>query len=100
MKLVIEYDISDGFTCSTTKTRPIQYESAEALVVDFERSVLASTEARTEEFTIAGVAFSRYNHGNFKADNKNRKKLSFSYSSPRIMTIDEWFDGNNQKDPK
>jgi hypothetical protein len=86
MRLVIEYNVGDGYTWHATNTIPVEYESAEAFAVEFEE---ACKEARVQakqsarhwvEFTFAGREWD--------ADNFFEKGV---YYPPEILTVDEWF---------
>jgi hypothetical protein len=87
MRLVIEYYVGDGYTWSATNTVPVEYESAEAFVVEFEE---ACKEARVQakqtrrhwlEFTFAGLEWDADCF--FTSDG--------DYCPPEILTVDEWF---------
>jgi len=87
MRLVIEYYVGDGYTWSATNTVPVEYESAEAFVVEFEE---ACKEARVQakqtrrhwlEFTFAGLEWDADCF--FTSDGE--------YCPPEILTVDEWF---------
>lgn len=87
MRLVIEYYVGDGYTWSATNTVPVEYESAEAFVVEFEE---ACKEARVQakqtrrhwlEFTFAGLEWDADCF--FTSDGE--------YCPPAILTVDEWF---------
>lgn len=81
MRLVVEFIYGDGCTYSGTVTRPVEYSSPEAFLVEFEeacRKVLNSYNIRDFEFAghiwEPGIFF-------HKED----------FYPPDIMTIDEWF---------
>jgi hypothetical protein len=87
MRLVIEYNVGDGYTWSATNTVPVEYESAEAFFVEFEE---ACKEARVQpkqtrccwiEFTFAGLEWDATCF--FTSDG--------DYYPPEILTVDEWF---------
>jgi len=87
MRLVIEYYVGDGYTWSATNTVPVEYESAEAFVVEFEE---ACKEARVQakqtrrhwlEFTFASLEWDADCF--FTSDG--------DYCPPEILTVDEWF---------
>ena len=87
MKLILEYDIGDGCTYGCTETVPINYESAEALIVDFEEKCKAAkkewefpTGTYRYVFEIGGQTFDFTNFF-----------VKEEYFSPRIFTVDEWF---------
>ena len=80
-RLVLEYAESDGYTYSYTRTVPIMYESAEALIVDFEEKCQGCRTNGEHKFTIGGIEF---NTSNFFEDGE--------YYEPVIRTVDEWFE--------
>lgn len=81
MQIVMTYCVSDGCTFSYTETVPIEYESLEAAIVDFEAkaSVIKNIDCETD-FMFAGQQFNYWNH--FDGDD---------FRSPDFMTVDEWF---------
>lgn len=86
MRLVIEFHIGDGFT----ETVPVEYESAEAFAVDFEKATLDSynSGANYGAFWFAGHECWSTNHG-YQDNGK------FVYDAPTILTVDEWFAARN-----
>jgi hypothetical protein len=80
VRLVVEYNDSDGCTYSCTMTKAVVYESAEAFAVDFE----AWCNKHKGEFhpgqKFAGVIFSP---SSFFEEGV--------YYGPNVMTVDEWF---------
>jgi hypothetical protein len=81
IRLVLEYAESDGYTYCHTRTKPIVYESAEALIVDFEAKCRGSRINNELKFTICGIEFDT---SNFFDDGE--------YYGPYIRTVDEWFE--------
>lgn len=86
MRLVIEYTVSDGCTYSATNTLPIEYESAEAALIDFESMAteLMAKSRETGDFSnlhFGGQEFVVYD---FYEDGK--------FYAPTILTVDEWFN--------
>ena len=77
MKLVVRYNVSDGCTFSCDITQPIEYDSAEALIVAFEEAI----KEGIQEFEIGKHTF---NACDFICE-------SGSYSLPDIYTLEEWF---------
>ena len=84
MKLVLIYNHGDGCTYWCEETVPIEYESAEALIVDFENAAKSAYCSDKWDFIFAGHTFDSYR---FFENN-----ILDSYICPKIMTIDEWFD--------
>ena len=82
MQLVLQYGDGDGCTFSCTCTHPIEYESAEKALVDFETILndAISTTGHFGEFIFAGIEMGI---STFKFDDY--------IILPEIWTIDEWF---------
>lgn len=80
MRLVLEYTESDGCTYSFTTTLPVEFESAEALAVEFEEKMKKARQNNECDVTFAGHEFYC---GAFFENGK--------YYPPAILTIDEWF---------
>ena len=80
MRLVLEYTESDGYTWQCNTTLPVEYESAEALAVDFEEAMRKAKDNNSSDVEIAGHTFDygAFFEGEF-------------YCEPTILTIDEWF---------
>lgn len=89
MRLVIQYQVSDECTYSYEVNTPVEYESAEAFAVDFEKFVMDNwTKYSFEGFDFAGKKWEPSNHGKVHASLSNTK---FEYYAPTILTVDEWF---------
>ena len=85
MRLIIEYQVSDGCTYSCTVTQPVVYESAEHFAVDFEqfcRNTLADCLACFP--TLPKFAGIEWDPTDFITDD--------GYFGPQIMTVDEYFE--------
>jgi hypothetical protein len=83
MRLIIEYTVSDSYTCWCTITVPVVSESAEAFIVEFEKNFHQSDGkyVGTGSFTISGQLF--------QADDFVQDGY---YTPPEIYTVDEWFE--------
>ncbi len=79
MRLILEYDLRDVYSCYT-KTIPIIYESAEALAIVFEDKCEEFYGTYPYNFSIGGVSIITFD---FFHDGK--------YMAPSIFTVDEWF---------
>jgi len=90
MRLVIVYQMGDGYTYSCRNTVPVEYESAEAFAVEFEKAAKDSykTGANYGNFMFAGHKWSSQNHAYYD----NGKDV---YDEPTVLTVDEWFDRNS-----
>lgn len=82
MRLIVEYEVTDGFTYHCTNTVPVVYESAEAFLVDFELSLkgLKGNHEITGYITLGNQEF---DSGDFVEDGM--------YYPPNVYTLDEWF---------
>jgi hypothetical protein len=85
IRLVITYSAGDGCTYSCDVALPIEYESAEAAIVDFETAARAAQAARVAYFTFAGLQFDA---SDFFWRNHDEPR----YYSPEFLTVDEWFN--------
>jgi hypothetical protein len=89
MKLVICYSVGDCCTYSCDVVRPVEYESAEAAIVEFERLAVEARAASGYVFWFAGHEFDT---SDFFWKNTTPDRLYL----PEILTIDEWFAQPNQ----
>lgn len=80
MRLVIKYDVGDGYTWWCDVVLPVEYESAEQLYVDFEAAARAAYAANVYAFVVANREF----HTDYFFDRG-------TYLLPEILTVDEWF---------
>jgi hypothetical protein len=90
MKLIMRYNVGDGYTFSYDVYLPIEYESAEALICDFEKAIDEAAEKRTHEWNYNycfQFGTEKFNLSDFLC--KEGKLL------PEILTIDEWFSKEN-----
>lgn len=91
MRLVMIFEESDGCTYSCTTTLPIEYESAEAAILDFENLCKKQFELqdwRNDTFEFAGRKF----WASLFYEREVGTSRRHSYNSPKFMTIDEWFE--------
>lgn len=75
MRLVLEFDVGDGFTYCSRVTLPVEYESPEALLVYIEDCVL-----KRKPIDLKKTSLSCFD---FLTDN--------TFYPPDIYTIDEWY---------
>lgn len=87
MKLVLAYGQGDGCTYWSERTIPVEYESAEALIVDFENAAKSAYCSDHWDFVFAGHTFDASDFFD-----KNSFDENDDYMCPEIMTIDEWFN--------
>ena len=76
-RLVVEFNVTDGFTYHCRATRPVLYASAEAFAVEFEEACRKSDGADIE------FAGQRFPTSAFFEDG--------TYYGPDVWTVDEWF---------
>lgn len=76
-RLVVEFNVTDGFTFHCRATRPVLYASAEAFAVEFEEA------CRTHRSAMLVFAGQRFPVDAFFEDE--------TYYGPDVWTVDEWF---------
>ena len=81
MKLVLLYNNSDGCTYSCDVVRPVEYESPEQALIDFEK---AARDNHLGTFEFGGWYFSGQDFFFHKTQ----------ISLPEILTIDQWFNSH------
>jgi hypothetical protein len=83
MKIVMCYTDGDGYTYSCDVALPIEYESPEAALVEFEIACKAARYER-REFRFGGHLF--YPETFFWRDTSPDR-----FDPPDFLTVDEWF---------
>lgn len=86
MRLVIRYEIGDGYTFNATETVPVECESGEFFAVEFER-LCKCVDRMENEFLFCGKTWYVPNHMHY-----NRDREDFYYEAPIMLTVDEWFE--------
>lgn len=94
MKFVLSHTYGDSLSWSSDITFPIEYESAEALIVDFEKAARHAFSYNLLIFVFANHEF--ITEYFFVSRHPGPNEKSGDYICPEIMTIDEWFAINNQ----
>jgi hypothetical protein len=84
MRIIMRYSESDGCTYSCENIYPIEYESCEAALLDFEVSLKA---AGSGEFKFANLDLWGYTFYSDSCWSKMEPELVL----PEFLTIDEWF---------
>lgn len=88
MKLIVTYSTSDGCTYHADHVVPVEYDSEEAFLVDFEKW---AEEHRDGNFLYANEGF--LNHGLFPS-----VYFGDEFSSPcEVYTLEKWFENNCNK---
>jgi len=88
-QLVIYFTASDGCSYSYEQSIPVEYESAEQLVVDLDAALIAwrDTPWRERKNEIAA------GHLSFDVDIfQRREENEVIYEVPEILTLNEWFE--------
>lgn len=95
MKLVVVYWVGDEFSYSWDIVQPIEYESAEAFLVNLEDAIKAAQVKQKESgwrgngvFKIPGKN-SEFNFEDFQ--DRNSKGV-WEINLPEVYTVDEWFE--------
>ena len=87
MKIVMTYDVSDGCTYSCEVTLPLEYDSPEQALLDFE----AAFNAANVVDPVTG-----YFHGVFTVFGQEFFVVTFKYEGvvtlPNFYSLDEWFN--------
>jgi hypothetical protein len=84
MKLVLLYTNTDGYTYSCDVVRPIEYDSPEQAIVDFEAAARESRERKGVSFKFAGFTFDQTDF----FYHKDR------FDPPEFLTINQWFNSH------
>lgn len=97
MRLILRFQISDGCTYSCTETLPVEYESAEALLVHF-MDAARSARLANREFEFLGTTFSPdcfYERVETRrvagATYLEVGKRTYLECAPDVLTLDEFF---------
>ena len=85
MRLILTYDWCVPHEASGTETLPVEYESAEALLCDFDEALETASKSKVHDFEVASHDFEVNDFIERGDDGKRYKTL------PSILTIDEWF---------
>lgn len=110
MKLIISYTVSDSCTYFTDVILPIEYDSAEALYIDFVDAIQKAFTNKNCQFEFGTESFNASDfYENLEEDQAKRYLedpnmskyvcknawggYSF-FSEPNFYTLDEWFNAN------
>lgn len=89
MRLVMTFTAGDGCTYSCDVALPIEYESAEAAIVEFERDAKAAYLGGGVGFMFAGHEL---NANDFFGRVSGQPWQDAPFYGPDFLTIDEWFE--------
>lgn len=87
MRLIMLYENTDGYTYSFDCTTPIEYDSEEALAVDFEDAIKKAFSRGDSRLIFCGIEFQVTNF--FEVYSMNP---TYDYIEPTIKTLDGWFE--------
>lgn len=92
MRLIMTYSEGDGCTYSCDNVLPIEHESPEAALVDFEEKFNAALKGPRApcEFTFADKTFLPY----VFFEPSMEVGRGPTYIAPNFQTVDEWFNSN------
>jgi hypothetical protein len=90
MKLVLSYNVTDGYSYDHDIILPFEYQSEEAALCDLEVLVIAHQRA-DQEFKFVGVAMNSEPFGYRREDG------SFCFCGANIQTLEDWFESNKNK---
>jgi hypothetical protein len=97
-KIVIVYDVGDGYSYAGEKTEAIMYESVEALYVNLEKDIINHIHGKPTALNMYLGNFIerlRLQDVNFyKTHNLPVIQTQFgpmTYTMPEIYTLDDWF---------
>lgn len=87
MRLILKYTDGDEYTYSCDILIPIEYDSEEALICDFEAALDESILNKIYYFNFLGEEFWTRNFYSAKSKEK---------FLPEIMNLDQWFELNKK----
>lgn len=90
MRLVVEYSIGDGCTYHCITTVPVEYESAEAFIVDLEQNCREMRSRSGWNRVAIELGGQKFDADDFFPDISQDDK----FYPPDIFTVDEWFQTN------
>lgn len=85
MRLIIEYNVGDGYTWSGTITIPVVYESAERFIVDFEAFCKENHKYNPNK------PITKFAGHEFDVSDFFYGEEIDTFSAPQIYTVDEYF---------
>lgn len=85
MRIIMRYSVSDGCTYSCEDIHPIEYESCEAALIDFEAAL---KEAKNGEFRFANLDLWS---STFYVESMWSSRGAPQLELPEFLTLDEWF---------
>lgn len=93
MRLVVCTSTSDE-ECSCSHRRPVEYESAEAFLVNLETAVMTAFKNSKDDVKFAGHKWSLDEFGCYENSDyeKYDPKWKWYFGLVTVYTIDEWFD--------
>lgn len=89
MRLIMEYTVSDGCSYCYDVVTPIEYESEESFILDFESALDKAISAKKAHFYIVNSTYNVDDHTYY--DSSILKK-----NLPNISKLDNWFELNKK----
>jgi hypothetical protein len=100
-KLVLVYDVGDGYTWCSTEHLPVAYESAEALYVHLEEAIVKYMEGgdwvppvgdlRMDfSFSVEKSLVNNLEQNGYKVFRSEH--FYRAYTMPEILTLEDWFN--------
>lgn len=96
-RFIIRYEVTDEVTYSFQETRPIEYESQEAFICDFEDALESALNENKMDFKVGKYSFQTSDFSYVESHTK-KKSSNVTYTThtklPDLITIDQWFVKN------
>ena len=90
MRLIIKYTVTDECTYWTEVIVPVEYDSVEQFLNDFDDLVNLNKDSLSN-FTLGGYEFVTFDFVR-RYYNDEGKFIKTTVSLPEVMTVDEWFN--------
>lgn len=87
MRIIMRYSVSDGCTYSCEDIHPIEYESCEAALIDFEAALKAADCGGEFKFANMDFNIDTFNNESIWSSRSPEREIQL----PEFLTLDEWF---------
>ena len=96
MKLVIRYDVGDGYTWNASVVEPFEYESVEKAEYDLLEMYEKWMQARKENdrYIFCDVKFAGLDIDLSNLHDWSDREDKYIYNSPEIKTLEDWWESN------
>ena len=91
MQIIMRYAVGDECTWCAEVVKPVEFESPEAALVEFERAATAAFGGR-QPFVFAGFEFEPSEHFYNRNGSDYTVEPDFVFDSPDFLTVNEFFD--------